>query len=540
MATIQVIQGPDKGLRFDLLDDENVIGRKGSSVHLSDETISRRHARLVPKDSQWILEDLGSANGTFINGTRLSKPTAVHRGDQIRCGSTLFVFGGLEGVGKPVVRIDEDEQLIDAAIVATVPSNDDSVIIPTPEAGAQAIGNLRILYGLIAETSSIFNVDVLMSRTLEKISRIVKADRGYIMLIDGDGKLTVKASRLADEQSDRSTPISRTIINEVLSKQVGVLSSNAMSDKRFTSGKSVHNLGIRSTICVPIRGRDRILGVIQVDCNVSDQTYSTEQLRLLTAIGSQTGLALENVALYESAVQQERLAAVGETVAFLSHHVKNILQALGAGTDLVESAIHNGELAKATEAWPIVQRNLAKINDLILNMLAFSKSRQPLLETVNVNEILNECVDLLNAHADQHKIALIAQLDDLPPIPADSAGLHQAFMNLLGNAMDAVSDETGAVTITSEYNSMNRQVLVRISDNGTGIPEDQLEKLFTPFFSTKGQKGTGLGLAVAKKVFQEHHGSIKVTSRVNEGTTFLIALPAVQADSNETGYPVAN
>ena len=130
---------------------------------------------------------------------------------------------------------------------------------------------------------------------------------------------------------DKRIPISRTIINEVIARQVGVLSSNAMSDKRFTSGKSVHDYGIRSAICVPIKGREKILGVIHVDCSVSDQTYSTEQLRLLTAIGYQTGLAVENVWLYESAVQSERLAATGETVAFLSHHIKNILQAMVGG-----------------------------------------------------------------------------------------------------------------------------------------------------------------------------------------------------------------
>jgi hypothetical protein len=131
-------------------------------------------------------------------------------------------------------------------------------------------------------------------------------------------------------------PVSRTIINEVVTKQVGVLSSNAMSDKRFTSGKSVHNFGIRSAVCVPIKGRERILGVIHVDSSVSENTYTTEQLRLLTAIGYQAGLAIDNVVLHEAAVQSERLAAVGETAAFLSHHVKNLLQALQGGIDLVE------------------------------------------------------------------------------------------------------------------------------------------------------------------------------------------------------------
>lgn len=537
VASIQIIQGPDKGRSFELRKAENIIGRQDAVIELTDSTVSRRHAQLVSRNSQWVLEDLGSANGTFINGVKVVKPQTVKRGDQIRCGGTLLVFGGLSRSAPATIDIDEDGRLIDAAIVATLPSNEDSVIIPTPEAGAAAIGTLRILYEHIATISAIFNINTLLDRTLEMVFGVIKADRGYIMLIDDDGKLQVRAARVADDSRAEEPPISRTIVDHVISKQVGVLSSNAMSDKRFTSGKSVHNFGIRSAICVPIKGRDRILGVIQVDCSVSEQTYSTEQLRLLTAIGYQTGLAIENVRLYESAVQSERLAAVGETVALLSHHIKNLLQALGAGIDVVEMGLKNDNLAKSKDAWPIVQRNLGRINDLILNMLAFSKNREPLLEKVDVNNVLQECIELLNQRADQRGVAMIGDLDVMPQVLADSAGLHQAFMNLLTNALDAVADQTGAITIGSEYDSMNRNVVVRIADNGSGIGPDQIDNIWTPFWSSKGQRGTGLGLAVARKVFQEHRGQIQVSSKVGEGTTFTVTLPANRAlYSDETSF----
>ena len=541
MASIQVIQGPDKGRSYELSDGENIIGRAAPNVPLSDGTVSRRHANIISKNGVCMLEDLGSANGTYLNGVRLTRPSSLKRGDQIRVGSTLLVFGaGAPSRGQGSVDVDEDGMLVDAAIVATVPSNEDSVIIPTPEAGAEAIGNLRILYDLIGEIGSIFQVDRLLDCMLEKTFSVLKADRGFVMLAEADGRLTLKASRLSADSKDKDVPISRTIINEVMNKHVGVLSSNAMTDKRFAAGKSVHNFGIRSAICVPIMGRERILGVIHLDCSVSEHTYSTEQLRLLTAIGYQTGLAIENVRLYEQAVQQERLAAMGETVAFLSHNIKNILQALVAGIDVVEMGLNRDNLAKAKGAWPIVQRNLGRINELILNMLAFSKDRQPLLENVNVNHVLNECVDLATARADERGLAMIAQLDDLPPIAADAAGLQQAFLNLIYNAIDAVEDTTGAITVTSEYDSMNRNVIVCVTDNGSGIAPEKLEEIFTPFYSGKGQKGTGLGLAVARKVFREHHGDTKVESKLGEGTTFTITLPSHPAgDAGETQGPAA-
>jgi signal transduction histidine kinase len=272
-----------------------------------------------------------------------------------------------------------------------------------------------------------------------------------------------------------------------------------------------------------------------VDCGVSEHTYTTNQLRLLTAIGYQTGLAIDNVELYDAAVQSERLAAVGETVAFLSHHIKNILQALDAGASVVERALSRSDAAAAKKSWPLIHRSLGRINELILNMLAFSKAREPLLEPINVNHILRECIELNTPRADEHGVALMSDLDDMPAISADAAGLRQTFLNLITNGIDAVADKTGVVTVSSRYDTMNRQVAVSVIDNGQGIPEEHLSEIFTPFYSSKGHEGTGLGLAVAQKVIREHRGRIDVKSAVGSGTTFTVILPTVPAKPADPG-----
>lgn len=538
-VTIEVIQGPDKGRVFQV-GAEAVIGRQSETLPLSDVTVSRRHARVSMHNKSWTIEDVGSANGTFLNGAAVKKSMPLYLGDQIRCGKTLLVFGGSSSRAvAPMTMDDAERNMVDAAIMATVPANDDSVIIPTPEAGAEAIGNLRILYDLTTELTSILDLDTLLQRTVNVVFRIVPADHAFVLLVGEDGRLIPKAARYRNgmkalgKEDDSPVellapgspmPISQTIINEVLTKQVGVLSSNAMQDKRFGPGKSVHEYAIRSAICAPIKGRDRIIGVIHVDCSVSDHIYSTEQLRLLTAIGYQVGLAAENARLYEAAVKSERLAAIGETVAFLSHHIKNILQGLLSGTDLVEKAIAEGNTDKVGDVWPIIRRSMDRINAVILNMLAFSRPKQPLRESVNINRIVDECIDLLTPHADEQGVAMITDLNDLPEIPADSAGLHQAILNLLTNALDAVSNNTGVITVSGEFDSMNRQVIVHIADNGVGIEPDQIDRIFDVFHSTKGQKGTGLGLTVAKKIIDEHGGKIRVDSTPGEGATFTVTL----------------
>jgi len=526
VATIHIIQGPDKGRTYDLTPTETHVGRETDDLQLEDLTVSRDHARLLPRGNLWVIEDLGSANGTYVNGVRLRRGQRLRQGDQIRVGSTLLVFGG--SGPRPVgdsLDIDEDGRLVDSAIMASVPSSEDSVIVPTPAAGDQAIGNLRHLYQFISTISTIFDVDLLLNRVLDNVCELLHPDRGYVLMIDKTGRMTPAAVRYHDEAPEQKAPISRTIVNHVITNQVGVLCSNAMRDKRFTKGSSVHDFGIRSVLCVPIMGRDRILGVLHVDTSVSNVTYSTEQLRLLTAIGYQTGLALENVRLYESAVQSERLAAVGEAVASLSHGIKNILHALQMGADVVDMAMGKGSLEQAGEAWPIVTKNLDRINSLIINMLAFSKQRQPLLQTVNLNVVVSECVDLVKAYAAEHHVTLLPTYSEVPPMPADPEGLHRALLNLISNALDAVAhDDTGEVIVSTRYDAMRRIAMISIADNGPGIDDETVERIFEPFYSTKGQGGTGLGLAVAQKIITEHGGRIDIDTAPGQGTTFTIVL----------------
>jgi two-component system, NtrC family, sensor kinase len=544
VASIRVIQGPDKGRTFELRAGDNVVGRENdATIVLNDQTASRAHSCISVDNGQSLLSDVGSANGTFLNGVRIGQPTGLKRGDQVRCGSTLLVFQGDATGTSPAtgtgVDIDENGMLVDSAIVATVPSSEDSVIIPTPEAGVKAIDNLRNLYRLIADISTFLNLDDLVEYALEQVFDLLDADRGFVMLIDDSGRMSVKASKGTEDSSQNDVPpVSHTIIDEVVKGRVGILSSNAMSDKRFAGGKSVHNFGIRSAICVPLMGRDRVLGVIQVDCSIAEKSYSTEQLRLLTAVGYQAGLAIENVQLYQAAVQSERLAAVGETVAFLSHNIKNILQALNSGIDVVEIGINARDMDRVDEAWPIVERGLDRINALILNMLAFSKDREPLLKGVDVAEVLRDCVELSSPGADERQIALITELPDMMEIPADASGLHQAFLNLIANALDAVEDEVGAITVSVRLDTMNRCITVQVSDNGSGIDPARINDIFTPFFSSKGQKGTGLGLAVTKKIVEEHHGQILVSSAPSQGTTFTIHLPIQRKSDTIAGQKV--
>jgi signal transduction histidine kinase len=563
VLTLLVLQGPDKGRRFELPDALALIGRESRQLPLTDNTVSRRHAELVPRDGEWILKDLGSSNGTYVNGLRVDNTFALKLGDQVRVGKTLLVFGAQPGVSRTHggnVRLAGDDAM-DSAIMHSIPSNEDSMVLAVPEPAAAAMSNLKMLYQLGAALGSSFDVQQVLEVVMDLVFEHVKADRGILLLLDErGGDLVPKVVRTRDEtskdpKSDTRTPdsekihASRTIINHVLQSGEGVLSSNAMTDQRFSKGKSVHNLGIRSALCVPIKSRrldakattregtDEVIGVIYIDSSVKNYTYAPDQLRLLTAIGWQAGMAIQNAKLYQAGLHAERLAAIGETTAALSHSIKNILQAMRGGADVVELGIKNSNLTQAGKGWRIVDRNLERIYNLTMNLLAYSKTREPKLEMINPRVLIEECLELIAPMANEKGVMAVADVDrDHPAIPIDPDGLHQILVNLLSNALDAIEPGKGLIRVVCRYDAENRQTVIEVIDNGTGIQPSMMPHLFELFHSTKGNRGTGLGLAVAKKIVDEHEGSITVKSAPGEGTTFTLRFPVYHAKLSDPAH----
>lgn len=540
MLILTVLQGPDRGKRFELPDDEpQIIGRSSEALPLNDMTISRRHAELTPNDGQWFINDQQSANGTFVNGVRIDKPTPLRSGDQVRTGATLFLFGReTSKAGPRPVRVVQPEA-IESSVEHTAPSSDDSVVMAVPEPSAEAAEQLSVIYQLMQLVGTTFDRSLLLERVMDLIFEHFRADRGFILLKDADGRLqpeVVRYRKPPRNEEEQQIMVSRTIVQHALDKAEGVLCSNAMTDKRFAPSDSVQAYGIRSAMCVPIRFRETTYGVVYLDSQVANYTYTEDQLRLLTAIGAQAGLAMSNADLYERGMQNARLAAVGETVANISHSIKNILQGMRGGAEVVELGMRREDMPLLKNGWSILSRNLDRIYELTMNMLTYSKQRKPEFQMVSLPELLDEVVELVQPQCDRRNVALITEVDrDLPPIPADPGGLHQALMNLLNNALDAVEPESGVITLRAEFEPARNRAILVIADNGPGIDADTQAQIFQPFYSTKGQRGTGLGLAVTKKIVDEHGGRIQLNTAPDEGTTFTIELDTnAAADPSET------
>jgi signal transduction histidine kinase len=293
-----------------------------------------------------------------------------------------------------------------------------------------------------------------------------------------------------------------------------------------------------------MQGRYGIVGVIYIDTYTlpgnllaerAANKFSEEHLKLMVAIGHQAALAVEDTSYYSAMVQAERLAAMGQTIATLSHHIKNILQGIRGGSYLIEEGLKAEDNDVVRRGWRIVDRNQERISNLVMDMLTFSKEREPELAEGDLNALLTEVVELMQTRAAEAQVQLAFQRgDDLPPFQFDADLLHRAVLNVVTNAIDACEKRDGArVEVFVEFTPDERFVHIVVADNGEGIAAEDLHKIFSVFESRKGSRGTGLGLPVSQKIMREHGGEIRVESTPGSGSRFYLELPVHVAQPGE-------
>lgn len=552
MPSLFVIRGNDQGSRFEFAEGTTSIGRDASNdIQLHDTEVSRRHAQIYGSKDVFTVSDLDSSNGTFVNG----RPVEAHRlesGDHLQIGRTLMLFtqppGAPEVDLSDKVAISSDKAFGDQSHIVHSVSHEESShffeLSPQVEQSAwlaRARGNLQAMYRAALAVSQTLDIDKLLHRIMELIFESVDADRGCVMLTDADtGRLQPKVQRTRRnfKNGDRIT-ISETILDYVMENGEGVLTSDAQQDDRWNPAASIVRMGIREAICVPMRGRYDIVGVIYIDTSTSPQElmlkgvanrFSEDHLKLMVAIAHQAALAVEDTRYYSAMVQAERLAAVGQTIATLSHHIKNILQGIRGGSYLIEMGLSEHDETVVRKGWKIVEKNQNKISALVLDMLTFSKEREPDLQPADINRVVCDVVELMQAHAADLDVAMHCRLaDGIPTLVFDPEGMHRAVLNVLTNAIDAAADSerSGNVEISTAYLPEEGRIQVSIRDDGPGIAADEMQMLFRPFVSSKKSRGTGLGLPVSQKILNEHGGRIAVESYPGKGSCFSLELPAV-------------
>jgi sigma-B regulation protein RsbU (phosphoserine phosphatase) len=296
MATLVTLQGPNPGRHFRLAGGASLIGRMpNAAIYLDSLAVSRKHARVVHQDGEFFVEDLGSSNGTYLNGQLIDRRTRLTEKDTLQVGP--YVLALRPELAPPTA---EPDQIIRARVAAS-PTNH-TLFLQNPAY------KLQVVLEIARTLAHTLELDPLLGKLLEHLLRLFpQADRGLVLLCEED-RLVLRGVRGRRADAGESAPYSRTVIRRALEEGVGLLSQDVADDPKVALSQTLVALNLRSFLCVPLIGSDgRRLGVIQLDCSSPGLAFRDEDLEVLTAIGLQVAVVLENVALHAANIEEEKL-----------------------------------------------------------------------------------------------------------------------------------------------------------------------------------------------------------------------------------------
>jgi signal transduction histidine kinase len=283
-------------------------------------------------------------------------------------------------------------------------------------------------------------------------------------------------------------------------------------------------------VCLAFMAEQQTMGLLNLKDDRLREAYSSEEIRMLLSVASQATLVIENSRLFERVRDRDRLAALGEMSAGMAHEIRNPLGAIKGAAQLIDPRL-GGE--PDPEMIQIIVDETNRLNTVVSQFLDYARPTRKVDSTsTDINHVVERTLELVhrdNPGESEIKTRLQRQL---APVDSDPEQLKQVFLNLAQNALQAMG-EGGSLTITTRLTEgrlsgggrTSRYVRVSFTDTGPGIPEDIRQNIFIPFFTTK-DRGTGLGLALSMRIMKNLGGTIEVSSRIGQGTTFTVFVPA--------------
>lgn len=693
MDELIFISGRQRGKRIALNRKQPMsMGRNRSNdIPVEDEAASRHHAQILWRDNQFFADDLNSSNGTYLNDERVTQTMPVRHGDRLAIGDTIMLFQ-LQLQPEPMAAVVlSDDPMPGASEQAPMQVSDSA--FQFSGRGAADAEDIRqefmSLYEFALEVSGALNMQRVMDMLLEHLFKAIRSDRGIIMFPESyekDAGLIVRATRMSDNArqvfadanankrtvmraqvnigdirragqsiSSGSEPlghsdevqISKTVTQQVLSTGQAVLMVDPAANAKLQQTRTFKRFNVLSLICVPLKVKDRILGLLYLDRLGMSEPYTQNDLKLAVAMALQAAQCLENTRLYEdlmnsieysasimrglssgiivvnlqgvitqvntAALQileleeadlidrnvseihgieelaqtvhqtlqvglpQDRreipilvknqeipiglstslledhlgrpigaianfrnisvikklgeqakrakyLASLGEMAAGVAHEIRNPLNAIRGFAQLLND---KQEQAEAREWTGIIIEEVDRMNRIVQDMLDFSRQRALTLLPVDIDAILQSVLRDLQGQMETGQVQMDYAWDKtLPPALGNADKLRQVFLNVIRNGVEAMPGG-GRMRIRGKVENAvegeGRELIVSIADNGVGMDEETLGKIFDPFF-TKKDTGTGLGLSICAKIIEQHNGRIEVHSQPGKGTLFDVVL----------------
>jgi len=555
------------------VEDRARIGRsQDNEIFLPDPQISPFHAEIRAEEDEFWVEDAGSYNGTLVNEIRVEK-RPLRDGDVIRVGNTelqaslpqkklstnqrlvvtrelghdtpIFARSAEQMALPALARVGLDNYLKAAGI-------SDIQDLTAGEDVARQHGRLlrqaqqfAVLYDAARSLQKSLSFEDIVEATAEYVLQVFKVvDFVNMVLMDPEtSELIPVLSRDRKGDTQDNIRISNTVINEVINSKKAVITLDASTDDRFSGAQSVVMYGVHSLLCVPMITMERVIGLVQMTTREKTGAFSEEDMFLLTVLASLAATAIDNsrlldrqrrtidelreaqanlVAAQERLVEQERLASMGQLASGIAHEIRNMLGPIMLA-EMIRQRYPEDEVIR--EYSDTILESHKRILDLVGEVRVFSSGQGPqhAPEPTALGGLVQSVVSFLRYDREIKEIPIDVTLEQDLAVNVDGDKLKQVLINLIRNAVQAVDPEEGRVNIIA--GCVEDRAYVQVVDNGAGIPDENLELIWTPFFTTKEGTGTGLGLHVCKTIVERHGGSIECISVPEKGTRLTVWIP---------------
>lgn len=398
--------------------------------------------------------------------------------------------------------------------------------------------DLQIIVDVCKLMNSAMHYDPILEKIMEFSTQVMDVEGASVLLHDD----TIDKLIFHLATGDRSENLKKVVLNPdegiagwVYRNNKPLVCNDLTHDGRFANRvDSSVDFVTRSILAVPLTHEQKVIGVFELVNKKSDAGFTDRDLALSEGIAAQVALTLERIRLINENMTVNRLATIGETVTGLAHYIKNILTGLDGTKHIIGTALRNDEFGRIHKLWPVLENSIHKISSLTLDMLEFSKDRRPDYTLKNINDVVREIFELCEKKAASQNTTLRIECDKMIPASYfDATGIFRCLLNMITNSLDAcMRIPQPVITIATQLD--DDHIIITVTDNGCGMPADVIEKiLLSKFFSTKGSRGTGLGVPVIRKIVNEHMGTLSILSKENEGTTFRIRIPVLTEPPEE-------
>lgn len=382
------------------------------------------------------------------------------------------------------------------------------------------LNELDLMYTLEKELSGSAELDILLQRLLDVLTKTLNAEHALMLLPEKDSDqfsgrygVNLDASRLRKAEFSKT----KGVIGKVLSSGDVYVANEAENDALVDHGNGTFfKISLNQILCTPLKTESDTLGIIElINKKSAGRYFSENDVKIIQSVASQVARGIETYRLKEEKMKADRLATIGNMMSTIVHDLRTPMNNIYGFVDLM---LEEDDSGTRQEYADIINEQIKILTNMTTDVLDFAKGKTTILpRKCPVDKLVNDFGRFFEEDIRRKGFEFESQINTSSMIYVDPEKINRVFMNIMKNALEAMGKKGKFSLIADEQNG---EVVFRLKDNGPGIPEEIKDRLFDSFVTSGKEGGTGLGLAIVKKVIDEHKGRIEVVSEKGKGTTF--------------------